>query len=218
MKVQRLTRESLNDLFVRAVAKLSFKLQVLFCSSLQISLNLLSADGMSNAGVKNNKQESSHLLSANDKWLLWKTFVKRIFPGFFLSVCLPLLVLFFLLETIAEIDGQSKMLVYLLLLLLLAALGCIWRLLYLQHRMVLRYLFVRKKTIIHARVLHITVSILEKKKVYRVVTESLVINSMLDTILKNEVAFVQLKAGSLLEIHLLSDTIPHYLRIKEIVA
>lgn len=41
---------------------------------------------------------------------------------------------------------------------------------------------------------------------------------MLDTILKNEVAFVQLKAGSLLEIHLLSDTIPHYLRIKEIVA
>ncbi|MBO9619950.1 MAG: hypothetical protein J7539_13050 [Niabella sp.] len=181
-------------------------------------MNLLSADGMSNAGVKNNKQESSQLLSANDKWLLWKTFVKRIFPGFFLSVVLPLVVLFFLLETIAEIDGQSKLPVYLLLLLLLTALIYIWRLLYLQHRLILRYLFVRKKTIIRARVVHIAVSVLEKKQMYRVVTESMVINSMLDTILKNEVAFVQLKAGSLLEIHLLSGATPHYLRIREIAA
>lgn len=191
-------------------------LLVLFFSFPQMNLNLLIADGMSTAGVKNNKQGASHLLSANDKWLLWKAFVKRIFPGFFLSVFAPLLVLFFLLETIAVIDGYSKTVVYFLLLLLLATLCCIWRLLYLQHRVIFKYPFARRKTVIRARVLNIAVSILDKKKIYRVVTESVVINSVLDTIVKNEVAFVHLKAGSLLEIHLLSGTISHYLRIKEI--
>ena len=175
---------------------------------------------MRNAGAKNSTsgQDEMQGLSAHDKWLLWKVFVKRIFPGFLLSVMAPMLVLFFLMKNITAIEDYSRLVVFAFILLLFVALCGIWMLLFREHRHVLKYPFIRKKRIIRTRVLNIGSSLLGKKSMYRVETDTVVINSMLDTILKREIAFMNLRTGSRLEIHLLPNCVTHYLLVKEIAA
>ncbi|ANH82134.1 hypothetical protein A8C56_15175 [Niabella ginsenosidivorans] len=183
-------------------------------------MNSFKAVRMHNAGAKNSMPgpDQVQVLSACDKWLLWKVFVKKICPGFLLSVVAPLLVLFFLMKNITEIEDYSRVVVFAFILLLFMALCGIWMLLFREHRYILKYPFIRQKVIIRTQVLNIGSSLLGNKSMYRVETDTVVINSMLDTILKNEITFVNLKAGSRLEIHLLPSCVTHYLLVKEIAA